>query len=106
MNIANAVNFVSGAIGKEIEFVNMGQFAELINSLNTQNMNGEYTILKDSIRNKEFEVSLWYGKSDVDMKYPKTAVSISSDELEQKIVTSEDGFMKIPDGIDEDLPFN
>lgn len=106
MNIANAVTFVSGAIGKDVEFVNMGQFAELITSLNLQNANGEYTLLKDEFRSKEFEVNLWYGKNDTEMKYPKVSISISASEMEQKIVTSEDGFMSIPDGIEEDLPFN
>ena len=46
----------------------------------------------------EYDIHLTYEEKDVDKKFPKIEII--------QVVTGGDGFMNIPDGIDEQLPFN
>lgn len=78
VNIAEAVNFISGLLGEEVEFESLPALADLI-----------YTI---PIGN-EYTVQVTYGKKDTEMKFPKL-----------KIVESEINYdAEFPN--DGDIPF-
>lgn len=59
VNIAEAVTFVGGLLGEDLEFTTLGQFAQDIERCNQDCQGSVYTI----------DVS--YGKNDGEMKFPK-----------------------------------
>ena len=59
VNIGEAVTFVSGLLGEEVDFQGMGAFGELIPTIP---VGGTYS------------VRLTYGKNDTDMKFPKLRI--------------------------------
>lgn len=83
VNVAEAVAFVSKLINEDIEFDGLSKFADIITGIAVGDV---------------YSVDLSYGKNDFDMKYPKLKI--------KEKVSGETGFMNIPDGLDEELPFN
>lgn len=59
LNIAEAVNFLSGLIGEEIEYTGLSQLEEIVNGL-------EAGIVA--------EINVSYGKNDFEQKFPKLKV--------------------------------
>ena len=62
INIAEAVNFLSGIARDDVEFVSLSQFADDIVSIGLGNKGEQYTI------------AVSYGKKDTEMKYPKLKI--------------------------------
>lgn len=66
INIAEAVTFIGGLLGEDIEFDGLGAFANLIGTIPT---------------GVEYMVNVAYGKNDYEMKFPKLKI-ISKGEAE------------------------
>lgn len=68
LNIAEAVNFLSGLIGEEIEYTGLSQLEEIVNSL-------ESGIVA--------EINVSYGKNDFEQKFPKLKIIRLMEDGEQ-----------------------
>jgi hypothetical protein len=86
VNIADAVGVIDAITGEEIPYTGLADLAERVDAVQT---GGTYS------------VRVSYGKNDFDMKFPKIKVL-----GEAETASGETGFLNIPDGIDEELPFN
>lgn len=60
VNVAEAVTFISNLTGEDVEFTNLSSLATLVSTIQT---GGEYM------------VEVYYGKTDLDMKFPKLKVA-------------------------------
>jgi len=70
VNIADAVNFISGLLGDEVVFTGMGAFAREVESLSSKI--GEI-----------FTINISYGSKDVDHKFPKLKVVKKPDAIDE-----------------------
>lgn len=68
LNIAEAVNFLSGLSGEEIEYTGLSQLEEIVNSL-------ESGIVA--------EINVSYGKNDFEQKFPKLKIVRLMEDGEQ-----------------------
>lgn len=68
LNIAEAVNFLSGLSGEEIEYTGLSQLEEIVNSL-------ESGIVA--------EINVSYGKNDFEQKFPKLKIIRLMEDSEQ-----------------------
>lgn len=68
LNIAEAVNFLSGLTGEEIEYTGLSQLEEIVNSL-------ESGIVA--------EINVSYGKNDFEQKFPKLKIIRLMEDGEQ-----------------------
>lgn len=68
LNIAEAVNFLSGLRGEEIEYTGLSQLEEIVNSL-------ESGIVA--------EINVSYGKNDFEQKFPKLKIIRLMEDGEQ-----------------------
>lgn len=68
LNIAEAVNFLSGLSGEEIEYTGLSQLEEIVNSL-------ESGIVA--------EINVSYGKNDFEQKFPKLKIIRLMEDGEQ-----------------------
>lgn len=59
VNVAEAVTFIGGLVGDEIQFIGLGQLAVLIEGLPV---------------GQEYTINVSYGAKDYDMKFPKLKV--------------------------------
>lgn len=84
-NIAQAVDTLSVMLGEDITFVSMSQLESKIYEVQT---------------GTKFKIEVSYGKNDFDKKFPNVKV------IEKLNENGSAGFMNIPDGIDQELPFN
>lgn len=75
-NIAEAVSFVSGLLGEEIEFTGLGALAKTIETIPTGGI---------------YSIKVSYGQKDIEMKYPRL-----------KVMGKVDGDL-VPE--EDDLPF-
>lgn len=96
-NIANAMLFVTGVRQDDSEFTTLGAFATLLDGMTAKNEDGEIIGVFDKWK-APFTVDLFYGKNDLEMKYPK--VKYVSPVLEPI-----DPNVSIPVGIDDEVPF-
>lgn len=83
VNVAEAVAFISGLLGEEVEFTSLGKFAEVIESVPIGGI---------------YKVNVSYGKNDYEMKFPKL-------KIEEKL-DGNDGLENVAYGFGEELPFN
>lgn len=68
LNIAEAVNFLSGLTGEEIEYTGLSQLEEIVNGL-------ESGIVA--------EINVSYGKNDFEQKFPKLKIVRLMEDSEQ-----------------------
>lgn len=76
INVAEAVTFVGGLLGEEVEFQGLGHLAGLIESIPT---GGEFT------------VNVSYGTKDLEMKFPKLKIKVPVEAFEDSFTGFGDG---------------
>lgn len=67
VNVAEAVTFVSGLLGREVQFAGLSKLATLISEIPTGDIH---------------TINVSYGKKDTEMKYPKLKVIAQNLDLE------------------------
>lgn len=82
VNIADAVSTIDALTDEEVAFTGLSALAERVDSVQT---GGDY------------DVKVYYGKNDFEMKYPKIKVL--------GVHVEDTSIMNAPDGIDTELPF-
>lgn len=75
VNIADAVNFVSGLIGEEVAFKGLTSFAKTVIGMNDivgENTDGTPILrLKQQFNSVVYKLKVEYGKKDLECKFPK-----------------------------------
>lgn len=65
-NIAQAVTFVNKVTGEDVEFTSLGDLAQRV---------------KNTVLGKQYDITVTYGKNDVEMKFAKVSVKGEYKEL-------------------------